>query len=173
LWANNSIKRLDTLRYNHLDIFKDLTDISKLERLHTGNIWSPEYFREPGATGDRFESLKDLAVDLERCHSMGLPALEHFLETCKPLERLCVSNSLGQLSFERWLSRHGGTLHKLELHDTETYDLSRPRPIYSLEVIQQISEICPLLENLTIDLGQSDDGKSERAVFTFWHVFQS
>jgi hypothetical protein len=171
LKVNNSTKRLDTLIYDHGGIFEGLTDISKLERLHTGNIWSPEYFREQGATRNKLESLKDLAVDLERCQ--GLPALEHFLETCNPLERLSVSDSLGQLSLEKWLPRHRDTLRRLELHETETHShsLTNRRFIISKDEIQLISKSCPGLEDLTIDLAQSDDGKSERALFAILASF--
>jgi len=150
--------------------FEDVTDISKLERLHISSVSKFDYFAKNGVPNGRFASLSDLsltlALSIRGPPNQYIDVVDQFLLSCNPLKCLSIKGSFSMISLLEILLRHGSTLRKLSLHESETPSLKRPRQVLSQIQLAHIQKVCPLLEDIEVDINRSSDGKVEQALFS-------
>ena len=79
--------------------------------------------------------------------------ITNFVTQLSPLFRLSLHGHTNQVNFTRILDRHAHTLHALEIREWEGG--SFPRPTLSLQQLKQISEKCPSLTKLGVDINRN------------------
>jgi len=79
----------------------------------------------------------------------------HFLEESPPLSMLSLHGYTYSVNWTGVLRRFGATLKALEIREWESSDPSWPRPVLSSTQLEQINGICPLLEDLSLDVDRS------------------
>ena len=165
----NSIRSLIYHGKDFVRTFEDVTDISKLELLHISSIPRLDYFAKNGVPNGRFASLSDLSLTLalstRRPPNQYIDVVDQFLLSCNPLKSLSIKGSFNMISLLEILLRHGSTLRKLSLHESESPSLERPRQVLSQIQLAHIQKVCPLLEDIEVDINRSSDGKVEQALF--------
>jgi len=77
-----------------------------------------------------------------------------FIASVKPLEGLDLIDSSNDIPLSTLLSAHGTSLRKLALH--ESIKLNEFQELLSLAELDQIGKCCPLLEDLTIYVGNDE-----------------
>ena len=76
-----------------------------------------------------------------------------FVAQLKPLTRLSLHGHTNEVNMTQILDRHGSTLRTLEIREWEGGNF--PRPTLSLQELQKISQECPSLSELGVDINRN------------------
>lgn len=167
--SNSSLKSVKCRASSFFYVLKDVIDLSKLEILDIDYIPGATFFKDDGPVG-KFSSLKHLSTALGPSIQFDLgelgTTLGSFLMYCNPLESLSLTNRCGRISLPTVLANNGPALRSLSLHETETSILGEPRETLHLTQIEEIRRMCPLLEDLTLDLDRASSPDSKKAILS-------
>ena len=141
--------------------------------------------RLPGANLEKWKAAMDWAeikdLDLEDVESLflesmrgELPGLEslrlgplqwescqsdrnvtYFLSQLNPLTRLSLHGYTDRVNWTQILDRHGSTLNTLEVREWESSYGWEQRPTLDQQQLQQISQMCPSLSKLGLDINRN------------------
>ena len=165
----NALKSVKSRGSNFFETSQDVVDLSKLERLDIDYVPDGDFFGDEGVVG-KFSKLKDLSIILNKYSTAGTDErfdnLRTFLTCCKPLESLSLTNRGTHLQLAVILANNGPALRSLALHEIETSSPGEPRATLSISDIEEIRRLCPLLENLTVDLDRASSADSKKAVLS-------
>jgi F-box-like len=121
----------------------------------------------------KFTGLKTLILELQgRGFTAPLPdyddALSQFLYSLPPLKALKLFGDISQGAFDAVVEQHGGSLQRLHLVASPTFnrwDSSSRYFVFNEEHIELISTTCTQLEELTIKIPRSQGDSSEVAIY--------
>lgn len=126
--------------------WKAAMDWTELRDLELKRI-DPIFFALMEGELPALESLRLGRLNSRLCQSENTT---RFLTQLNPLSRLSLRGHTNSTNFTQILDRHGGTLQSLEVREWQRDDGWRSTP--SGEDLQQISQKCPLLSNLGVEL---------------------
>ena len=165
---NRSLKSVKFRGSNFLETFEDVIDLSKLEQLDVDYLHDLIFFRNDGPL-EKCKTLKELSVVFPDFVYTGADErrdyLRNFLSFCKPLEHLSLTNRRGWIPLPTILENNGRALRSLVLHEIESPNVDEKRDILSPSQITEIGQLCPLLEDLTIDIDHASSAKFKEEVF--------
>lgn len=149
--SSNSILSLSCRGTYHALNLGDVTDLSKLELLEVGRVADIYYSGNNQWHGEKFPRLKHLSFTLDGPRVDRLDrGIELFLYTCSPLQSLKVTDGAIHLPLSV-ISPHANTLRTLVWHNTEMAGSEASSYAISLREVQELSERCHILEDITID----------------------
>ena len=159
-----------------LDIWNQLTDLSKLRSLVLPNV-SDSGALMNATVASRFKSLERLALHLCRKENDVdfMPAVEMFFDCLRPLTTLRLYGSLDASLVAKILKRHGSTLRELLLkpYENEPYRSLRQAMVLANENIEYIRDSCPLLEDLKLTIKRSKSDWRETRCYEALGTFAS
>ena len=138
---------------SNLDLWRFAMDWTKLKRLELAET-NPRFLQKmtgqlPGlkslTLGPWWKGEEDRLINRTSSFIMGSP----------PLSTLSLHGYTKHTNWTDVLARHGSTLKGLEIREWESENPFDPRPILSLPQIQRINDICPLLEELSVDINRN------------------
>lgn len=138
---------------SNLDKWKLAMDWTQLENLEIADI-NPRFLEK--MTGD-IPALKTLKLR-KRWADTGEELAKkttYFLERSPPLSMLSLHGYTGLVNWKSLLPRFSNSLKALEIREWESSDPSRPRPVLSYTQLEQIKEICPFLEEISLDINRN------------------
>jgi hypothetical protein len=150
------------ISYTEINNWSRYTDFAKLHRLTISWISQPGVvlgLAEMAMRGD-FESLDTLGLPaIEDETNQVQEALNRLLENLNPLQRLDLSGSISDETFNIVLRRHGRTLRNLSVHPYRDRESRDPLVAFSEAVVRRLVEQCPNLEQvwLPVDRTRGDD----------------
>lgn len=138
---------------SNLDMWKVAMDWTKVEQLDIKRVSQP--FIE-GMTG-QLPSLQSLSLGMGWAAEQDqiIDRTSRFLAETPSLSMLSLYGYTDLLNWTEVLSKHGNSLKNLSIHTWESNGPSRPRPTFSLSQIRQVNELCPYLEDLTLDINRN------------------
>lgn len=128
----NHIKDLELVNTNHASVQRMKGELSALKSLKLGpSFWDAE------------ENLNVTNYTTA------------FLLESPPLTNLSLHGYTDLLDWNAILERHGPTLNSFELRQWESEEPLYPRPTLSLPQLRHVSEACPQLKELSIDINRN------------------
>jgi hypothetical protein len=152
--------------HTEMDNFSHYTDFAKLRRLTIPwNTKCGVVLAEVAMRGD-FESLHTLGLSAieDETHQMQ-EVLNRLLEDLNPLQRLDLSGSISDETFNTVLRRHGGTLRNLSVYQYRAEESRSPLVVFSEAVVQRLAEQCPNLEQVELPVNRTRGDDRETGIY--------
>lgn len=79
---------------------------------------------------------------------------EDFLATLPPLKSLSLNGYTGWLDLKLALGQSRSVLQRLESREWESSRASEPRPVFIIERLKELNNVCPEIRELSIDINR-------------------